>query len=234
MIRHTRLRSPCSYQAASAVQESLVRSYLDKKATGSFDATVNILTMEMLPVYTTGRRERGLMSPGKLASLKLPHADTGVIPTVVEALRGGQTTVHTPGQLVAYPIFDLKAYDLSPRCYVHLLESSIIQTLAQYNIQAKRTSNTGVWVSEQAKIAAIGIHLRRNITSHGIALNICNDLSWFSRIVACGLAGKQTTSMVEQGVNNVIVQDVARIWIQQMAQLLKIDAAMIDTTEASP
>jgi lipoyl(octanoyl) transferase len=174
------------------------------------------------------------MTNEKLAALKQPHAQTGVVPDVAEAMRGGQTTAHMPGQLTAYPIFDLKAYDLSPRCYVHLLETSIIQTLAQYGIAAKRTSHTGVWVSDHAKIAAIGVHLRRNITSHGIALNIHNDLSWFNRIVACGLADKQTTSMEKEGRSDVAVQNVTAVWVKEMAALLKVDSVLEELHQIQP
>lgn len=119
-----------------------------------------------------------------------------------ETLRGGQITFHGPGQLVIYPILDLKNVQsdkwpkgLSARCYVNVLEEATINTLKTFGIVGFRTDNPGVWVDEDRKIAALGLHLRRNITNYGVGLNIRTDLRYFDRIVACGLEGKKTTSI---------------------------------------
>lgn len=135
----------------------------------------------------------------------------------VEAMRGGQTTFHGPGQLVAYPIIDLRTHKLTPRTYVCLLEKSLIATCAEYGIKAMTTEHTGVWTTEDDKIAALGVHMRRNITSHGIGLNINTDLWWFNRIVACGLEGKWTTSFTKEGITGKTVQDVGRYFAQEIA-----------------
>jgi lipoate-protein ligase B len=136
-------------------------------------------------------------------------------------MRGGQTTFHGPGQLVAYPILDLRTHKLSPRCYVAMLEKSLIATCARYGIEAMTTENTGVWTSEDDKIAAIGVHMRRNITSHGIGLNVNTDLWWFDRIVACGLEGKRATSFVKQGVEREDVDSVGKMFAEEVAAKLE-------------
>ncbi len=140
---------------------------------------------------------------------------------MVQTLRGGQTTFHGPGQLVIYPILDLKPTSILPkvtntstpspaygrwpngvsvRCYVNLLEQTTINTLAHWLLKGIRTENPGVWEeSGERKIAALGVHLRRNVTSYGVGLNIATELEWFDRIVACGLVGKGVVSMRELG-----------------------------------
>ncbi|KAK3079096.1 hypothetical protein LTS18_005749, partial [Coniosporium uncinatum] len=138
-----------------------------------------------------------------------------------EALRGGQTTFHGPGQLVAYPILDLKQHGLTPRCYVALLEKTLIATCADYGIKAMTTENTGVWVDDEHKIAAIGVHLRRNVSSHGVGLNVGTDLWWFNRIVACGLEGKSTTSFEDQGLKGKGVEEVGDVFVKRLAEGLE-------------
>lgn len=81
-----------------------------------------------------------------------------------------------------------------------LLEKSVIATAARYGVEAFTTENTGVWTSEEDKLAAVGVHMRRNVTSHGVGLNVSTDLGWFGRIVACGLEGKRATSLEKEGV----------------------------------
>lgn len=176
-----------------------------------------VLTMEMLPVYTTGRRERGLMSAGERDALLATGAD------VVASLRGGQVTFHGPGQLVCYPILSLAAFKVRPRCYIHALEGCLIDTLADHGIPARRTADTGVWVSETEKIASIGVHLRRRVTSHGVALNVATDLAYFDHIVACGLVGKRTTSM--QAILTTPappVERVADVFVGHLAKQLSV------------
>lgn len=113
--------------------------------------------------------------------------------------RGGDVTYHGPGQLVGYPILDLREWKRDVGAYVRGLEQAIIDTLAGYGIAGVRIPKlTGVWVG-QRKIAAIGVHLSRWVTSHGFALNIATDLSYFEYIVPCGLT-KPVTSMAQLGV----------------------------------
>ncbi|KAH3949015.1 octanoyltransferase [Parastagonospora nodorum] len=204
LLRHIHLPGLVPYQRAAALQEHLVSRFLASKPPSNNPAPApHIITAEFTPVYTCGRREVGNVS---LEQQQYLRADGKA--DFVEAMRGGQTTFHGPGQLVAYPIVDLRTHKLSPRCYVAMLEKSLIATCARYGIKAMTTDNTGVWTSEDDKIAAIGVHMRRNITSHGVGLNVNTDLWWFDRIVACGLEGKRATSFVKQGVD---VQDVGYV-----------------------
>jgi lipoyl(octanoyl) transferase len=113
--------------------------------------------------------------------------------------RGGDVTYHGPGQLVGYPILDLREWKRDVGAYVRGVEQAIIDTLAEYGIEAGRIPKlTGVWVGER-KIAAIGVHISRWVTSHGFALNVSTELSYFQYIVPCGLT-KPVTSMAQLGV----------------------------------
>ena len=109
--------------------------------------------------------------------------------------RGGDVTFHGPGQLVAYPILDLHARAIRPVDYVRLLEQTVIDTLATFNLAAERVrGRPGVWVNG-AKIAAVGVRVQRGISRHGLALNVDPDLSWFDAIIPCGIADAEVTSM---------------------------------------
>ncbi|KAF9963026.1 hypothetical protein BGZ70_007719 [Mortierella alpina] len=153
-----------------------------------------LLLVEHTPTYTNGRRNRGVQAISDQEAARLRRLGA----TYVESLRGGEITFHGPGQLVAYPILDLKPIKLSVRCYVSYLEKAIIATCAQWGVKAITTDNTGVWINDQKKIAAIGVHVQRYITSHGLALNCNTDLDFFKEIVACGLTGKETTSLARE------------------------------------
>lgn len=102
---------------------------------------------------------------------------------------------------------------------MNLLETTTINTLARYGLRGIRTENPGVWVDEDTKIAALGVHLRRNVTSHGVGLNVGTDLRWFGRIVACGLEGKGVTSMREElHGESPSVDQVAGVWVRMFAE----------------
>ena len=121
--------------------------------------------------------------------------------------RGGDITYHGPGQLVGYPILDLREWKRDVGAYVRAIEQTIIDTVGEYGIEAGRVCNcTGVWV-DGAKIAAIGVHISRWVTSHGFALNVNTDLSYFRYIVPCGLT-KPVTSMAALGVRTSL-EDVS-------------------------
>jgi lipoyl(octanoyl) transferase len=122
--------------------------------------------------------------------------------------RGGDVTYHGPGQLVVYPILDLREWQRDVGAYVRSIEQTVIDTLADYGIEAGRIPKlTGVWV-EGRKIAAIGVHISRWVTSHGLALNVSTDLSYFQYIVPCGLT-RPVTSMAQLGVR-VTLEEVSR------------------------
>jgi lipoyl(octanoyl) transferase len=130
---------------------------------------------------------------------------------VARTLRGGQTTFHGPGQVTAYVITDLRAHHggLGPRCYIRLLEDAVIETVARYGVSGVTTEDPGVWVvgddsgkknSTTRKVCALGVQMRRNVTSYGLGLNVhWTPLRWwFERIVPCGLQGKSATGISEE------------------------------------
>jgi lipoate-protein ligase B len=215
-LTHLHFPAAIPYRTAALLQESLVSRFLASKPPSKNAAPPpHIITAEFNPVYTCGRREVGNVSDQQQQYLRANGKAE-----FVEALRGGQTTFHGPGQLVAYPIIDLRAHKLTPRDYVCLLEKSLIATCANFSIKAMTTEHTGVWTSPDDKIAAIGVHMRRNITSHGIGLNVNTDLWWFNRIVACGLEGKRTTSFANEGVEGKTVEEVGKVFVGEIAERL--------------
>jgi len=152
-----------------------------------------LLLLEHSPVITLGRNAK---AANVIASTEL-LAQRGV--ELFECDRGGDVTYHGPGQLVGYPIIDLREWQRDVGAYVRAVEQAIIDTLADYGISAGRIPKlTGVWVDDR-KIAAIGVHISRWVTSHGFALNVSTDLSYFQYIVPCGLT-KPVTSMAALGV----------------------------------
>ncbi|KAH7402451.1 hypothetical protein BKA66DRAFT_564367 [Pyrenochaeta sp. MPI-SDFR-AT-0127] len=216
-LLHVHLPGVIPYATAARLQEALVARFLASKPPSNAPAPPpHIITAQFRPVYTCGRREVGAISAEQQEFLRAYGRAE-----FVEAMRGGQTTFHGPGQLVAYSIIDLRTHRLTPRSYVCLLEKSLIATCAKYSINATTTENTGVWTTPNDKIAAIGVHMRRNITSHGVGLNINTDLWWFDRIVACGLEGKRTTSFSKEGVEGKRVEDVGRDFVTEVAERLQ-------------
>ncbi len=114
---------------------------------------------------------------------------------VVETDRGGDVTFHGPGQLVAYPILDLRARGLGPSEYVRRLEEAVIQTLRRFGVRGERSpGRPGVWVGG-AKIAAVGVRIHDGVSTHGLALNVETDLSWFGAIIPCGISDAGVTSL---------------------------------------
>ncbi|KAK4543476.1 hypothetical protein LTR36_005619 [Oleoguttula mirabilis] len=218
LLRHIHLPSLTRYTHAAQLQDKLVSALLAHKAhPHSPQPEPTVITAQFHPVYTCGRREVGSVTAEQREYLTLPtqwgQADFH------EALRGGQTTFHGPGQLVAYPILDLRRQGITPRGWVHLLEGTVISTCGHYGVKAIRTENPGVWASEQEKISALGVHLRRNVTSHGVGLNVNMDLGWFGRIVACGLEGKGTTDLKRQGMEAVpSVEEVGEVFVRTLAE----------------
>ncbi|CAG8501624.1 15831_t:CDS:2 [Dentiscutata erythropus] len=177
--------SQISYEKALNLQKFLVRHRFENKNSSDL-----LLLLQHPPTYTTGRRNIGKTMDEEAHLRKLGAQ-------YFETLRGGQTTFHGPGQLVGYPILNLKNFKLSVRCYVAAIEHVIINTCAAYGIVASTTKDTGVWVGND-KICAIGIQVQRFITSHGFALNCNTDLSWFDHIIPCGLEDKKMTSLTNE------------------------------------
>ncbi len=96
-------------------------------------------------------------------------------------------------------------------------------TCGRFGIRGFRTENAGVWTSERRKIAAVGVHLRRNVTSHGVGVNVGTELWWFGRIVACGLEGVEATSFEREGVSGVGVREVEDVFVEELAGRLGVE-----------
>jgi lipoyl(octanoyl) transferase len=157
-----------------------------------------LFLLEHEPVYTIGRR----LDKSSLGNVTyLPHP-------VFEINRGGQATYHGPGQLVGYPILDLKKRGKDLHVYLRALEMAVIRLVESFGVQAVFCEGkTGVWV-ENRKIASIGIGVRRWITMHGFALNVSSDLTGFLSITPCGLSGVRMTSLSLELGREVSLEEV--------------------------
>jgi lipoyl(octanoyl) transferase len=183
-----------NFAQALALQEELAAK---KREDASLED--QLLLLEHEPVYTIGRTpDRSSL----LGSTHLPHP-------VFSINRGGQATYHGPGQLMGYPIIDLRRCGQDLHKYLRWLEQLLIDLLARYDIAAQRRELlTGVWV-ENRKIASIGVGVRHWITMHGFALNVCGDLSPFDHIVPCGISNVAITSMEKETKKSFTVASVA-------------------------
>jgi lipoyl(octanoyl) transferase len=157
-----------------------------------------LFLLEHEPVYTIGRR----LDKSSLGNASyLPHP-------VFEINRGGQATYHGPGQLVGYPILDLKKRGKDLHVYLRSLETAVIRLVGSFGVEAEFCDGkTGVWVQNR-KIASIGIGVRRWITIHGFALNVSPDLTGFLSITPCGLAGVRMTSLSLELDREVALEEV--------------------------
>jgi lipoyl(octanoyl) transferase len=173
-----------AYERAAAWQESLVERRLGP---GGVD---RLLLLEHPPVYTLGRG----------ADPRFLGAGADGPTPVVRTSRGGQVTYHGPGQLVGYPIVDLRGHRLDVHWYVRTLERTLVDALAALGIPAApRSGFPGVWVGGRRKIASIGVGIRRWVTWHGFALNVSPDLGGFASITPCGIDGVAMTAVACEG-----------------------------------
>ena len=183
-----------SYEEGLSLQESLVQ----EKIGGS--VTDHLLLLEHEPVYTMGRT-RDESSLREEITLPYPVHRTN---------RGGQATYHGPGQLVGYPVLDLGLFDRDLHAYLRFLEEVLITLLSRRGITAGRLEGkTGVWVSDR-KIASLGVGVRRWVSMHGFAINICGNMTPFNHITPCGLPGVSMTSLEAEGGKDVSVESCAR------------------------
>ena len=189
MPLETRWIGRISFEKALTLQESLAAA----------PARDVLLLLEHDPVYTIGRTP----DQSSLRDMSaLPHP-------VVPINRGGQATYHGPGQLVGYPILNLARRGRDLHVYLRELEEALIELLAEHGIAGgRREGCTGVWVGGR-KIASIGVGVRKWISMHGFALNVCGDLTPFAHITPCGIAGVEMTSMERECGRSVDLQAVA-------------------------
>ena len=171
----------------------------------SGDAPEQLLLLEHPHVFTLGR---GADSSNILADRQ--HLESNSV-EVHETGRGGDVTYHGPGQLVGYPIINLKPDRCDVHRYVRDIEEVLIRSIAEFGVTGTRIAGlTGVWVGNE-KIGAIGVRIARWITSHGFALNVNTDLSYFKMIVPCGITDKGVTSLSRQTGRSIDTRDVAQI-----------------------
>jgi lipoyl(octanoyl) transferase len=201
-----------------------------------------LLLLEHLPVLTLGRnssRSNILVSDELLAA-------RGV--EIHEINRGGDVTYHGPGQLVGYPIFDLRSFNprLGAVDYVRKLEEVLIRACGDYGIRAQRIAGrTGVWTFaggsvQERKIAAIGVHISRGITSHGFALNVTTDLRDFNLIVPCGIADRDVTSLEletdtspnMESIMHTVSRYFGQVFDQQVLWLESLDDLLPDPAKS--
>ena len=178
-----------------------------------------LLLLEHFPVYTIGR---GGDDANLLASSDRLH-QLGA--EYVRIDRGGDITFHGPGQLVAYPIVELKD-PLDLRRYVRSLEEAIIATATRFGVDAGRVEGlTGVWVDGTRKLAAIGVRVKRGVTTHGLALNVNTNLRWFDEMIGCGLRDKGVTSLAVELGHPVDMEDVETALAEELAGDLGLQLA---------
>ncbi len=245
------------YSTALRLQQKLV----ELRKGGSIDDV--LLLLEHTPVITLGRNAK---AANVLASTE-QLAKRGV--EVFECDRGGDVTFHGPGQLVGYPIFDLRGFvsgdgkgrTLGAVEFVRRLEEVLIRTCADFGIATKRVPGlTGVWASptnlggstrhvgtatpggpgepeapshgESAKIAAIGVHISRGVTSHGFALNVNTDLDYFNLIIPCGINSKPVTSVAKELGNPLSLEEVANSVSRNFGTVFNSQILWLETLDA--
>jgi len=220
----------------------LQRTLLEMRKSARIENT--LLLLEHPPVITLGRNAR-------LANVLAPPeflAQQGV--ELFDIDRGGDVTFHGPGQLIAYPIFDLRSFEPKVGAveYVRRLEEVLIRTCGDFGVGTQRIKGlTGVWTyalpdKPEAKIAAIGVHISRSVTTHGFALNVSTDLDSFSLIVPCGITDRPVTSLQRELHKQLTLEEVAtaasrnfgRVFQTQMLWLESLDDLLGSAAVPSP
>ncbi len=215
----------CTVDYGSALE--LQRSVMALRKSNSIPDS--LLLLEHPHVVTLGRRADDTHLVTDRAGLDAAGVE------IFETDRGGEATYHGPGQLVGYPIIDVRAAELGPVTYVRMLEMSIVETLAEYGIDAHLVDGeTGVWVGgvpdekrvpnnspAGKKIAAIGVRISGGVTMHGFALNVLTDLTYFQHIIPCGMPDLPFTSIEIETGSSVDVSDCAEKIAEKLASNLK-------------
>ncbi|XP_075707420.1 octanoyl-[acyl-carrier-protein]:protein N-octanoyltransferase LIPT2, mitochondrial [Rhinoderma darwinii] len=212
-----------SFPEAVCVQQRCVRGLRPGDAARGRDT---LLLCEHRAVYTVGIRQCPGEEEARLRALGADFQRTD---------RGGLITFHGPGQLLCYPVLDLRRLRRSLRDYVSGLEGAVIGLCRGLGLEAERAKETGVWLRDR-KICAIGVHCSRHITYHGLALNCNTDLSWFNHIVPCGIVGKGVTSLSAELGREVTVDDVIPQFLEAFEEEFKCSVEYNDdhmTAEAT-
>ncbi len=199
------------YGQVHELQQRAVEAVREKRASET------VIYVEHTPTITLGRRAMAshiLASAEELAAL-------GIQVHAVE--RGGDVTYHGPGQLVVYPIIRLHEHGLGASDYMHLLEEVVVRVLSDFSIAASRRQGMiGVWVAHD-KVCAMGVRIKRGVTMHGLALNVCPKMSHWETIVPCGITDGGVTSMERLLARPVDIADVKTRMSARLAEALSID-----------
>lgn len=180
-----------------------------------------VVLLEHAPVYTMGRRG------GRAHVLALESALAAeVAAEVVDSDRGGDITFHGPGQLVVWPILRLRERGLGVARYVRLLEQAMIETAAAFGVEAtRRRGLPGCWAGER-KLGSVGVRITRGVSTHGLALNVSTELSWFDAITPCGLEGAEMTSLARELGRTIAVEDAVDAMLGAMGDLFGLRLAV--------
>ena len=191
-----------NYLDTLQIQESL-RNQVLKNDSNNF-----LIIVEHDHVYTLGKNANSSNVLNRICE---------IIPTQ----RGGDVTYHGPGQLVAYPIINLKKRKIGVKSYVAMIEKLISNILFDYGLKPHvPIKETGVWIDDR-KIASIGIHVSRGVTMHGLAINVSTDLSYFDNIISCGIEGVKMTSMDKELGKKIRMNDIKKSLITHFNQIFK-------------
>ncbi|KAJ1827477.1 hypothetical protein LPJ56_001642 [Coemansia sp. RSA 2599] len=238
------------YEASLSLQKQLCRLRIDEIYAGPRSTRVAadrrrltdlIMLVEHPPVFTNGRRNHGKVSQEEIQRLRSLGCG------YVETNRGGEITFHGPGQLVVYPSVYLRDHHLGTKCYVEGLENTVVETCARLGVEAQAIAGfPGVWVSPSQKVAALGTHVQKYVTSHGFALNCTTDMRWFNQIVPCGLEGKTAVSLQHvlkqagnpaaqeptvEAVTPVVLSSFAQVFGCQVRPLQELSLATFETVQ---
>ena len=191
-----------NYLDTLKIQESLRNQVLEN------DSNNFLIIVEHDHVYTLGKNANSSNVLNRICE---------IIPTQ----RGGDVTYHGPGQLVAYPIINLKKRKIGVKSYVAMIEKLISNILFDYGLKPHvPIKETGVWIDNR-KIASIGIHVSRGVTMHGLAINVNTDLSYFDNIISCGIEGVKMTSMDKELGKKIRMNDIKKSLITHFNQIFK-------------
>jgi lipoyl(octanoyl) transferase len=215
------------YKEAWDFQETIFNNTIQEKiqirnGDNSLQTKNYLLFCEHPHVFTLGKS--GSESNLLLNELELEQEEA----TFYKINRGGDITYHGPGQLVAYPIFDLDHFFTDIHKYMRFLEEAVIQTLADFGIISGRVEGlTGVWIdgdtTKARKICALGVKSSRWVTMHGIGFNVNSDLNYFTHIIPCGIDDKAVTSMQQELGRKLDLQEVSRVLKNKLAQLFEFE-----------
>ncbi|RWS05432.1 lipoate-protein ligase B-like protein [Dinothrombium tinctorium] len=213
-----------SFRETLRIQTDTAKTILEQLKSGVSQETVanTLILVEHMPVYTIGIRtkEYSSQTAAKLRSLGADFVVTD---------RGGLITFHGFGQLVAYPILYLGSFgNKSIKWYIHQLEKTVIDTVSCILKEIPVTVSTldqypGVWIDSNRKIAAIGVHAKRYVTTHGVAINCNTQMSWFDHIVPCGIEDKSVTSLSTESGREITIDQTEPNFLKAFQNVFKCE-----------